>query len=108
MNHDNEYLHYQDDWYIVDFEGDNNPENIPPYLSSLFDTKKFWYRFKLRYQFLTRAVLSTLAIASVITQKGSWGSSSARFWVVPPRNYAGETCNGFPKTQIRLQAIVVS
>lgn len=23
MNHDNEYLHYQDDWYILDFEPDN-------------------------------------------------------------------------------------
>jgi violaxanthin de-epoxidase len=31
-NHDNEYLHYQDDWYIVDFENDNNPDGVPPFV----------------------------------------------------------------------------
>lgn len=31
LNHDNEYLHYQDDWYIVDFEYDDNPTNTPPF-----------------------------------------------------------------------------
>jgi len=33
MNHDNDYLHYQDDWYIVDYEGDNNKDNIPPFVA---------------------------------------------------------------------------
>lgn len=31
LNHDNEYLHYQDDWYILDYEYDNNPDKIPPF-----------------------------------------------------------------------------
>ena len=31
VNHDNEYLHYQDDWYILDYEPDNNPTNTPPF-----------------------------------------------------------------------------
>ena len=31
INHDNEYLHYQDDWWIIDYEYDNNPDNIPPF-----------------------------------------------------------------------------
>jgi len=33
MNHDNEYLHYTDDWYIVDYAEDNNPEKIPPFVA---------------------------------------------------------------------------
>jgi len=31
INHDNEYLHYKDDWYIVDCEYDDNPSGIPPF-----------------------------------------------------------------------------
>eukprot|EP00529_Nitzschia_sp_RCC80_P023379 CAMPEP_0113451600 /NCGR_PEP_ID=MMETSP0014_2-20120614/6420_1 /TAXON_ID=2857 /ORGANISM="Nitzschia sp." /LENGTH=459 /DNA_ID=CAMNT_0000342957 /DNA_START=122 /DNA_END=1501 /DNA_ORIENTATION=+ /assembly_acc=CAM_ASM_000159 len=31
LNHDNEYLHYTDDWYIVDFEYDDNPSDVPPF-----------------------------------------------------------------------------
>jgi violaxanthin de-epoxidase len=31
INHDNEYLHYQDDWYIVDFEYDDNKDGVPPF-----------------------------------------------------------------------------
>jgi violaxanthin de-epoxidase len=31
LNHDNEYLHYQDDWYIVDFEYDDNKDGVPPF-----------------------------------------------------------------------------
>ena len=31
LNHDNEYLHYQDDWYIVDFEYDDNKAGVPPF-----------------------------------------------------------------------------
>lgn len=31
LNHDNEYLHYKDDWYIVDYEYDNNPSGVPPF-----------------------------------------------------------------------------
>ena len=31
INHDNEYLHYKDDWYIIDCEYDNNKDNIPPF-----------------------------------------------------------------------------
>lgn len=31
INHDNEFLHYQDDWYIIDYEYDNNPSKIPPF-----------------------------------------------------------------------------
>uniref|UniRef100_A0A7S1UXP5 VDE lipocalin domain-containing protein n=1 Tax=Grammatophora oceanica TaxID=210454 RepID=A0A7S1UXP5_9STRA len=31
LNHDNEYLHYQDDWYIVDAAYDKNPEGVPPF-----------------------------------------------------------------------------
>jgi violaxanthin de-epoxidase len=31
LNHDNEYLHYQDDWYIVDYEYDNNKDGVPPF-----------------------------------------------------------------------------
>mmetsp|Transcript_34270 Transcript_34270/g.39014 ORF Transcript_34270/g.39014 Transcript_34270/m.39014 type:complete len:431 (+) Transcript_34270:254-1546(+) len=31
VNHDNEYLHYEDDWYIVDYAGDNNKEGVPPF-----------------------------------------------------------------------------
>jgi len=31
INHDNEYLHYKDDWYIVDYEYDDNPTNTPPF-----------------------------------------------------------------------------
>eukprot|EP00526_Cylindrotheca_closterium_P011580 CAMPEP_0113619770 /NCGR_PEP_ID=MMETSP0017_2-20120614/10051_1 /TAXON_ID=2856 /ORGANISM="Cylindrotheca closterium" /LENGTH=481 /DNA_ID=CAMNT_0000529375 /DNA_START=107 /DNA_END=1552 /DNA_ORIENTATION=- /assembly_acc=CAM_ASM_000147 len=30
-NHDNDYLHYQDDWYIVDFEYDDNKDGVPPF-----------------------------------------------------------------------------
>lgn len=32
INHDNDYLHYQDDWYILDYEPDNNPSNTPPFV----------------------------------------------------------------------------
>jgi violaxanthin de-epoxidase len=32
LNHDNEYLHYQDDWYIVDYEPDNNSGGLPPFV----------------------------------------------------------------------------
>jgi violaxanthin de-epoxidase len=31
LNHDNEYLHYQDDWYIVDYAADNNKDGTPPF-----------------------------------------------------------------------------
>lgn len=31
INHDNEYLHYQDDWYILDYAEDNNKEGVPPF-----------------------------------------------------------------------------
>ncbi|KAL3807919.1 hypothetical protein ACHAXA_000358 [Cyclostephanos tholiformis] len=31
INHDNEYLHYQDDWYIVDYAADDNKEGTPPF-----------------------------------------------------------------------------
>jgi violaxanthin de-epoxidase len=31
LNHDNEYLHYKDDWYIVDFEYDDNKDGVPPF-----------------------------------------------------------------------------
>lgn len=31
INHDNEYLHYQDDWYIVDYEADDNKDGVPPF-----------------------------------------------------------------------------
>ena len=31
LNHDNEYLHYKDDWYILDFEYDDNPSKTPPF-----------------------------------------------------------------------------
>lgn len=31
LNHDNEYLHYQDDWWIIDYEPDNNPSKTPPF-----------------------------------------------------------------------------
>lgn len=31
LNHDNEYLHYQDDWWIIDYEPDNNSGNTPPF-----------------------------------------------------------------------------
>lgn len=31
INHDNEYLHYQDDWYIVDYAADDNKEGVPPF-----------------------------------------------------------------------------
>jgi violaxanthin de-epoxidase len=31
LNHDNEYLHYQDDWWIIDYEYDNNDKKVPPF-----------------------------------------------------------------------------
>lgn len=31
INHDNEYLHYQDDWYIIDYADDDNKEGVPPF-----------------------------------------------------------------------------
>ncbi|KAL3799714.1 LOW QUALITY PROTEIN: hypothetical protein HJC23_010364 [Cyclotella cryptica] len=31
INHDNEYLHYKDDWYIVDYAADDNKEGVPPF-----------------------------------------------------------------------------
>ena len=31
INHDNEYLHYKDDWYIIDAEYDDNKDGIPPF-----------------------------------------------------------------------------
>jgi len=31
INHDNEYLHYKDDWYIVDYAEDGNKEGVPPF-----------------------------------------------------------------------------
>jgi len=31
VNHDNEYLHYQDDWYIIDYEYDDNKDGVPPF-----------------------------------------------------------------------------
>jgi len=31
INHDNEYLHYQDDWYIIDYAADDNKEGVPPF-----------------------------------------------------------------------------
>ena len=31
VNHDNEYLHYEDDWYIVDYADDGNKEGVPPF-----------------------------------------------------------------------------
>lgn len=30
INHDNEYLHYKDDWWIIDYEPDND-KGIPPF-----------------------------------------------------------------------------
>jgi len=30
-NDGNEYLHYEDDWYIVDYAADNNKEGVPPF-----------------------------------------------------------------------------
>ena len=31
INHDNEYLHYEDDWYIIDYAADDNKEGTPPF-----------------------------------------------------------------------------
>jgi len=31
INHDNEFLHYQDDWWIIDYAEDNNKEGVPPF-----------------------------------------------------------------------------
>ncbi|GKY94468.1 hypothetical protein MPSEU_000412700 [Mayamaea pseudoterrestris] len=33
INHDNEYLHYKDDWWVIDYEPDNNggPNKDPPF-----------------------------------------------------------------------------
>mmetsp|Transcript_32726 Transcript_32726/g.68820 ORF Transcript_32726/g.68820 Transcript_32726/m.68820 type:complete len:485 (+) Transcript_32726:91-1545(+) len=31
VNHDNDYLHYQDDWYIVDYAEDDNKDGVPPF-----------------------------------------------------------------------------
>jgi violaxanthin de-epoxidase len=31
INHDNEYLHYQDDWYVMDYAADDNKEGVPPF-----------------------------------------------------------------------------
>lgn len=31
INHDNEYLHYKDDWYIMDAEYPDNKDGIPPF-----------------------------------------------------------------------------
>uniref|UniRef100_A0A7S4AXJ6 VDE lipocalin domain-containing protein n=1 Tax=Pseudo-nitzschia australis TaxID=44445 RepID=A0A7S4AXJ6_9STRA len=31
INHDNEYLHYKDDWYILDYEYDDNEAGLPPF-----------------------------------------------------------------------------
>ena len=31
INHDNEYLHYKDDWYILDYAVDNNKDGVPPF-----------------------------------------------------------------------------
>jgi len=31
INHDNEYLHYEDDWYIIDYADDDNKEGVPPF-----------------------------------------------------------------------------
>jgi violaxanthin de-epoxidase len=31
LNHDNEYLHYQDDWWIIDYEPDGNGQKTPPF-----------------------------------------------------------------------------
>jgi len=31
INHDNEYLHYKDDWYILDYEYDDNESGLPPF-----------------------------------------------------------------------------
>jgi violaxanthin de-epoxidase len=31
INHDNEYLHYKDDWYIVDYAYDDNKDGVPPF-----------------------------------------------------------------------------
>jgi violaxanthin de-epoxidase len=31
VNHDNEYLHYKDDWYIIDYEYEGNSKGLPPF-----------------------------------------------------------------------------
>jgi violaxanthin de-epoxidase len=31
INHDNDYLHYQDDWYVVDYAADDNKDGVPPF-----------------------------------------------------------------------------
>jgi len=31
INHDNEYLHYEDDWYVLDYANDGNAEGVPPF-----------------------------------------------------------------------------
>ena len=30
-NGDNDYLHYQDDWYIIDYAADGNKDGVPPF-----------------------------------------------------------------------------
>lgn len=32
INHDNEYLHYEDDWYVLDYEYDDNKDGVPPFV----------------------------------------------------------------------------
>jgi len=31
INHDNDYLHYEDDWYVLDYEADDNASGTPPF-----------------------------------------------------------------------------
>jgi len=31
INDNNEYLHYKDDWYIIDYAADDNKEGVPPF-----------------------------------------------------------------------------
>jgi violaxanthin de-epoxidase len=31
INHDNDYLHYEDDWFIIDYAEDGNKDGVPPF-----------------------------------------------------------------------------
>ena len=46
VNDNNEYLHYSDDWWIVDYEYDNNPDNVPPFAFVYYrGSNDAWYVF---------------------------------------------------------------
>lgn len=66
INHDNEYLHYKDDWYVIDYEYEDNKEGIPPFVFVYYRGSNDAWDGKYIYSYFSSSELSLLSYSQML------------------------------------------